>query len=132
MTTLTRAMSSAGTNAYSLECEFEDRVVRANYAICQHTLKAAARGDLRGFEQCVAKFRSRTCPALTLMREEKNAGKALYYEEYGVIAKLRDQEMGGNGRLRTSIDERTVEQKAAEGEGIQFDPAKILAKASSL
>ena len=84
---IARSRSTGGDNGYSMECG--GNIV--SFATCQHIIRAAAEKRLVGFESCIASLKAKACPAIKMMLEEKAAGRALYFKEYGILVKLREQ-----------------------------------------
>lgn len=77
--TLPPEASMAGDNTIYVGCEFIES--RQNYGLCLYTIKAEEEGRLVGFQDCRRPIGNKTCPALKMREEERQAGRALYYQK---------------------------------------------------
>jgi hypothetical protein len=82
-------LSKSADNTHRINCEPTKRPGAA-YAVCLNVISLSLRKTVNGetllgpdrFKDCQGCIKDRSCPAIGMLREEKKAGKALYYVPY--------------------------------------------------
>jgi len=97
--------SMNGDNMFSFKCESTNRI--CSYSICQHTVYAYKEKRLTGFDDCRKVIDKRECKAIKMMIEEKNAGKALYFDSYKKAREARADIIARNKALHAPLPSRS-------------------------
>ena len=76
--------SMAGINSFNFGCKPVG--YSPGYCVCLHKLAAYERDQgLKSYPECEKAIRNKECPALAMRKEEREAGKALYFIDRNLL-----------------------------------------------